>query len=140
MARAGQTFFMDYKLTILTALICFRSFAQSLPELRHSDKIRIKEAMNISALFGDTLFKGFSSVPFTILLVTDSTEFLIAHPNPSPEFKFLGHDSLLNSDVYYRKQQYSPHFLATFPAVNGLSCIVAGVPENTNKNSSEWVI
>lgn len=111
-----------------------------MPELRYADKIRIREAINISAQYGDKLFKGYSTVPFAIILVTDSTEFLINHPNPSPDFKLLGQDDVLKTNIYYRKTQFNPHFLATFPAVNGLSCIVVGTPENTNKNSTEWVI
>ena len=124
----------------LTLLICSNSFGQSLPELRYADKIRIKEAMTISTKFGDKLFKGYSTVPFAIILVTDSTEFLINHPNPSPDFKLLGQDDILKTNIYFRKTRFNSHLLATFPAVNGLSCIVVGTPENTNKNSTEWVI
>ena len=131
---------MKFKLFFLTMLICSSSFGQSLPELRYADKIRIKEAMTISAQFGDKLFQGFSTVPFAILLVTDSTEFLINHPNPSSDFKLLGMDEILKTNIYYRKTQFSPKILATFPAVNGLSCSVVGTPENTNTNSTEWVV
>jgi hypothetical protein len=131
---------MKFKLTFLILFFCIYSSAQSLPELRYADKIRIREAINISTQFGNKLFKGYSTVPFAIVLVTDSTEFLINHPNPSSDFKLLGKDDVLKTNIYYRKTQFNPHFLATFPAVNGVSCIVAGTPENTNKNSTEWVI
>ncbi|RMF56131.1 MAG: hypothetical protein D6748_14210, partial [Calditrichaeota bacterium] len=100
----------------------------------------IREALNISSQYGDRVWKGYNAVPFVILLVTDSTQFLIHHPNPSPDFKLSGVDDNLNTEVYYRKRQFSPHLLATFPAVNGLSCIVVGTPENTGKNSTEWII
>lgn len=131
---------MRIKLLVLTLLIYGNLFGQPKPELRYEDKIRIKEAMTISTEFGDKLFKGYSAVPFAIVLVTDSTEFLINHPYPSNDFKLLETDDILKTDIYYRKTQFNPHFLATFPAVNGLSCIVVGTPENTNKNSTEWVI
>lgn len=131
---------MRIRLLILTLLIYGNLFGQSKPQLRDEDKIRIKEAMTISDEFGDKLFKGYSSVPFAVILVTDNTEFLINHLNPSPDFKLLGRDEILETDIYYRKTQFNPHFLATFPAANGLSCIVVGTPENTNKNSTEWVI
>lgn len=114
--------------------------AQQLPQLRQADKIRIREAMTISANYGDKLFEGYSKVPFAIVLVTDSTEFLINHPNPSPDFKLLGIDDILKTNIYYRKTQFNTRFLATFPAVNGLSCIVVGTPENTNKSSTAWVL
>lgn len=116
------------------------SFGQTKPELRYADKIRIREAMNISAQFGDKLFQGYSAAPFAIVLITDSTEFLINHPNPSTDFKLLGQDDILKTNIYYRKTRLNPRFLATFPAVNGLSCIVVGTPENTNKKSTDWVV
>jgi hypothetical protein len=131
---------MKLKFAIFIILTCIYSSGQSLPELRYADKIRIREAMNISTQFGDKLFKGYSTVPFAIVLITDSTEFLINHPNPSSDFKFLGEDEVLKTNIYYRNTQFNPHFLATFPAVNGVSCIVVGTPENTNKNSTEWII
>ncbi len=126
--------------SLLMFLICHYSFGQQRPEMRYADKVRIKEALRISAAYSDQLFKGFNKVPFAIILVTDSTEFLINHPNPSPDFILLGQDEMLQTAIYYRKTQFNKHFLATFPAVNGLSCIVVGTPENTRKNSTEWVI
>ena len=131
---------MNLNLTIISILFFYCSFGQTVPVLRYADKIRIREAINISARYGDKLFKGYSTVPFAIILVTDSTEFLINHPNPSSDFKLLGQDDVLKTNIYYRKTKFNPHFLATFPAVNGLSCIVVGTPENTNKNTTDWVI
>jgi hypothetical protein len=131
---------MQCKFILLALLFCSNLSAEILPQLRFSDKVRIKEAMTISAGFGEQLFRGYSTVPFAIILVTDSTEFLLNHPNPSPDFISLGKDEFLKTVVYYRPKQFSPHFLATFPAVNGLSCIVVGTPENTNKSSTEWII
>jgi hypothetical protein len=125
-----------YALLLLSFVVGY-SFGQ---ELAYADKIRIKEAVNISDKYGDKLFKNYSKVPFAMLLVTDSTEFLINHPNPSNEFKFAGYDSILKSNVYFRKTQFDTHLLATFPAVKGLSCIVVGTPENTNTNSTYWMI
>ena len=113
---------------------------QPLPQMRKEDKIRIKEAINISNNFGDKIWYGISQVPFVVLLVTDSIEFLINHPYPSADFKISEEDSLLKTKIYYRKKQYSKTFLATFPAVNGINCIVAGTPENTGKNSTDWII
>jgi hypothetical protein len=47
---------------------------------------------------------------------------------------------MLQSRVYYRKTVFDKHFLATFPAINGLNTIVVGTPENTGLNSTGWVI
>ncbi|MCU0440086.1 MAG: hypothetical protein MUC49_19535 [Raineya sp.] len=115
-------------------------YGQNAPQMRYEDKIRIREAINISQQVGDKIWKGINDVPFVVLLVTDSVEFLINHPYPSDEFKLSENDKILNSKVLYRKRQFSNKFLATFPAVNGVNCIVVGTPENTNKNSTDWVI
>ena len=131
---------MKFRLTLFFIFVFNYLFAQIKPELRYADEIRIKEAMIISAQFGDKLFSGYDEVPLAIVLVTDSIEFLINHPNPSSDFKLSGQDSVLKTNIYYRKTQFNSHFLATFPAVNGLSCIVVGTPENTHKNSTEWII
>jgi len=114
--------------------------AQERPDLRHADKIRIREAIRISASYGDTLFERFHAVPFALLLVTDSLEFLINHPSPAADFTFLGKDAILETEVYYRKTQFPPHLLATFPAVNGHNTIVVGTPENTGKHSAAWIL
>lgn len=127
-------------ITLITVITVPSSFAQTTPTLRYADKIRIKEAIHISDQFGEQLFKGYTRPPFAIILVTDSIEFLIYHPYPSADFILIGMDTLLKTKLYYRKRKYPIDFLASFPAVNGLTCIVAGIPENTRKNSSEWIV
>lgn len=112
----------------------------SQPHMRMEDKIRIRESMLISEKYGDNIWKGINAIPFTIILVTDSIEFLIKHPSPSDDFKFLTEDSVLGAAIFYRKAQYPKHLLATFPAVKGVNCIVVGTPENTGKNSTEWIL
>src|SRR6266481_9230108 len=64
-----------------------------------------------------------------------------AQQKPSEDFKLIGHDALLKSDVYYRKTTLQTNFQATYPAVGGLSTIVIGHAENTNsKTSTPWVV
>ena len=128
------------KVLIILLIITLTASAQTLPQMRREDKVRIKEAMIISKQFGDKIWKGINEVPFTIILVTDSVEFLINHPYPSDDFKLLSEDTLLITKIYFRKAQFSKHLLATFPAVNGVNCIVVGIPENTEKNSTDWII
>lgn len=128
--------------TIVT--FCVLSFitlhSQQNPELRVEDKIRIKEAMQISKIYGDSIWSGFNKPPFTIILVTDDYEFLISHPYPSDDFQPIGKDEVLQANVYFRPQQFNKGFLATFPAVNGVNCIVIGTPENTGLNSTQWIL
>lgn len=126
---------------ILAFLVIFSvSFGQPNPRMRYEDKIRIREAINISNQVGDKIWKGINEVPFVVLLVTDSVEFLINHPYPSDDFKLSENDSLLKTKIFYRARQFPNWYLATFPAVNGVSCIVVGTPENTGKKSTDWTI
>jgi hypothetical protein len=113
---------------------------QSIPQMRKEDKIRIREAINISSRFGDTIWAGINKVPFVVLLVTDSVEFLINHPYPSDDFTVSGEDDILKTKIFYRKRQYAKSLLATFPAINGVNCIIVGTPENTAKSSTDWII
>lgn len=127
-------------LTVMLLPVLVTVECQSLPQMRKEDKIRIREAINISTRLGDTIWRGINKAPFVVLLVTDSVEFLINHPYPSDDFKISEEDDILKTKILYRKRQYSKTFLATFPAVNGVNCIVAGTKENTGKNSTDWII
>jgi hypothetical protein len=129
-----------FKRIIISFVILFCSvlFAQK-PEIRNEDKVRIAEAIKIADKVGDEVWKDWSKVPFTLLLVTDKYEFLINHPSPTDDFKKIGYDELLKSDVYYRDKVFDMHFLATFPAVNGVNTIVVGLPENTSRSSVAWI-
>lgn len=108
--------------------------------MRYQDKIRIREAMNISDQVGDRIWKGISQIPFVLLLVTDSVEFLVNHPYPPEDFNLSENDTILKTKVFYRPRQFPDWYLATFPAVSGVNCIVAGTPEKTNKNSTDWTV
>ena len=110
------------------------------PKLCYEDRVRIAEAFNISETHGSFIWSGLDAIPFVVLLVTNDSEFLIRHPNPTDDFELLGYDSLLKSDVYVRDRQFSNNLLATFPAVNGISTIVVGQPENTSRSSTAWVL
>ena len=100
----------------------------------------IKEAHVISDILNGKIWQVPDDIPFTILLVTEEHEFLAFHPYPSEDFKESYFDSILNTEVYFRKRTLAKDFLATWPAVNGVFCIVAGTPANTNKSSSEWIV
>jgi Zn ribbon nucleic-acid-binding protein len=62
------------------------------------------------------------------------------HERPTDDFKLLYFDSLLNSNIYTRPRVFSNNLLATLPAVNGISTIVIGTPENTRRTSQNWVV
>ena len=113
------------------------------PKLSPTDRTRLIEAFRLADQLGDRIWTEWNKAPFAVLLVTPEHEFLIRHPQPSPDFQSLGFDRELNSHVLYRKRTMSPSFLATFPAIPGsiVSTIVVGQAENTSvKTSTPWVI
>lgn len=130
------------KALLVIPLICVNLMAQGLkPQLRDNDRVRLAEAFRMGKKLGDRIWKGWSKAPFAVLLVTPEHEFLVRHPLPSKDFTSIGYDPLLESEVYFRKRVFQPNFLATFPAVGGISTIVVGLPENTEaKTSTRWVV
>jgi len=113
------------------------------PALTQIDRVRLREVFRVGDSIGDRVWPSWSKAPFAVLLVTPEYEFLVRHPNPSADFVKLGYDALLKTDVYYRKRNFSPQLLATFPAISGSSdsTIVVGQAENTSaKTSTAWVI
>ncbi len=111
------------------------------PRIHATDRIRIAEAFRIAEQIGDSLWSGWSKTPFALLLVTPTHEFLLRHPKPTQDWDKAGYDSLLRCDVYFRKRLLSMNLLATYPAVNGISTVVVGQPENTQaKTSTHWIV
>jgi len=116
-------------------------YSQSeLNVLRMEDKIRIAEAVKIFNEYGKSVWKDWDSAPFSVLLVTNENEYLMYNTNPSDDFTDTGFDSITGSNIYVRTRQFSNNFLATFPAVSGISTIVVGLPENTSRPGSEWIV
>jgi hypothetical protein len=125
------------------ALGCARATdtAQISPALSSLDRARLAEAFRLGDAIGDRVWPAWSKAPFAVLLVTPDTEFLMRHPKPSADFSKIGYDPVLKSEVYYRKRTFPAHFLATFPAVGGISTIVVGQAENTSaRTSTPWVV
>jgi hypothetical protein len=110
------------------------------PALASDDRIRIAEAFRLGDAIGDSIWAGWTTAPFAVLLVTPEREFLVRHPRPSADFTRIGYDSLLRSEVLVRERTLSPALLATFPAVGGMPTIVVGTPRATGKSSTEWVL
>lgn len=141
---AGQAlkpvaFTVVFLLVVTVLPVILRSNNQ--PGLPDSERTLLAEAFRISESLGDQVWCGWSRAPFAVLLVTPEYEFLIRHPRPSTDFASLGHDSLLSSDVLFRKRVFATNLLATFPAVNGVPTIVIGEPENTDaKTPTRWLV
>lgn len=130
---------------ILAVLFVFLTapqvLAQEKPAIPGVDRIRLAEAFRLGERLGNLVWSNWDKAPFAVLLVTSEHEFLIRHPRPSADFALVGNDPLLKSNVYFRKRTQPVHFLATFPAVGGVSTIVIGQAENTDKKTSTpWVV
>jgi hypothetical protein len=107
--------------------------------LSQRDKIIISEAYRIPEIYGKRLWNNWDKTGLIILLIGNDTEYLINHPNPGTGFNFLNYDSLLRSNIFYRKRIFAKNLFAAFP-MNGVPVIAAGLPENTGKTPTEWVI
>ncbi|MFY0687636.1 MAG: hypothetical protein JXQ90_10755 [Cyclobacteriaceae bacterium] len=108
-------------------------------QLTFSDQLHVRAAKQLNDRFGEEIWEGIAKVPFSLLLVTDSGEFLMFHENPSEEFVEVDHEKMITGKVWYRPSVFRNNLLATFPAVGGQSCIVVGTPKNTGLNSNRWV-
>jgi hypothetical protein len=136
------SFVVVLTLTVLLPILSpsHKVYSQTQPSISQVDRTRLAEAFRLGDQVDDQIWSGWSKAPFAVMLVTPEIEFLIRHPKPPAEFTKLAYDSVLKSDVYYRKRTMSTSFLATFP-VGMISTIVVGQAENTwVKTSTPWVI
>ena len=136
---------MKIKILLVLFLLFISSgvFAQeeSKPAIPEIDRVRLAEAFRIGDTLGNKVWENWDQAPFAVLLVAPENEFLIRHRQPSKDFILIGYDSLLKSNVYFRKRTQQIDFLATFPAVGGVPTIVIGQAENTSrKTSAPWVV
>jgi hypothetical protein len=125
---------------LAAVLLISLSPSRAAGQLPGGDRVRLAEARRLAGAIQDSVWPGWSTAPFAVLLITDSLEYLLWHPRPSTDFRSLGYDSLLASDLLARPRTFSPNLLATFPAVGGVSTIVVGQPATTGKNSTAWVL
>lgn len=128
---------------VLLVLLLKSASAQDKPSIPNVDRIRLAEALRLGESMRDSIWKDWNKAPFAVLLVTPEYEFLIRHPQPSQDFNLIGYDSLLKSNLYFRKRTQRTDALATFPAIKGsmIPTIVVGQAENTTaKTSTAWVV
>jgi hypothetical protein len=115
-----------------------RSAPAPLPD--EADRVRIAEARRIVERIGDNLWPGFTEATGAVLLITQETEYLFHHPEPTEDFTFIGYDSVTQSDVYARGRVFPANVLASFPAVSGVPTVVVGQPRRTEaSHTTRWV-
>ncbi|HEU5358555.1 MAG TPA: hypothetical protein VFU45_05530, partial [Gemmatimonadales bacterium] len=109
------------------------------PSIPDADRSRIAEAFRVADGVGDRIWPGWHAVPFAILLITDSTEFLIHHPHPTSDFTPAGTDPALGP-IWVRPRRLPVTLLATAPFVGGIPTIAVGRAEAVGQSSVEWVL
>jgi hypothetical protein len=109
------------------------------PKLQATDRVRLAEALRLSDELSARLWPGWEHTPLRLLLVTDSAEFLLGHPQGASDFTPQGVDPFLAREVWIRGRQFPPSLLATFP-FDGTPTIVVGTAERTAKHSPGWVL
>jgi hypothetical protein len=114
--------------------------AQATARLPTADRVRLAEGRRLAARICDRLWPGWGRTAFQVLLVGDSTEYLVDSQRLPDGFTRLGHDSILGAEVWTRPRQFPPTLLATFPAVGGLPTVVIGSAERTGKSSTAWIL
>lgn len=125
---------------ILFLLICLIPRCVFPQHIEDEYRIRIAEAERIFDKLGDKIWKGWDKAPFAILLVDNDYEYLINYPSPPPDFKKIGYDSLLKSDVCYRSRKFDINLFATLYPVGDVPAIVVGTPKNTGYSGPHWTI
>ncbi len=127
-------------LRLLPALGLPALLAAQRPALPDADRAHLAESFRIAATVGDSVWPGWGTVPFEVLLVTADHEFLVRPARTPRDFEPLGLDSLLGGEVWVRPRTFPPDLLATFPAFGLPPTVVIGQPEATGKAPAEWVM
>lgn len=97
----------------------------------------IADARKLAPL-GERVWPGFADAPFGIVLVEAEIETAFCHPAAVSGFEQLGRDPVTGCDMQARARSFDLQFLATFPALDGISTIVVGTPEATGLAPVEW--
>jgi hypothetical protein len=112
---------------------------QNMPTMKLKDKIRLKESFRILKTVGDQVWPGWSELNMPVLLIDDSTEYLIHHPKPPEEFQFSEKDDVLGA-IVARPRQNNPGLAAAYPLYGMYPAVLMGTAENTGRTSSQWTI
>lgn len=96
-------------------------------------------ARAIADTVGERVWPGFSEAPFQILLIEGDTETLVCGEGPGEGFTPAGVDPATGCATATRERQFPQHFLASFPAVDGIPTIVVGTPQATGLTPSRWM-
>ena len=98
------------------------------------------EAREIAGNEGNALWPGYSDAPFQIILIDGEVEYLVCGEGPGEGFEPAGRNQETGCPLAQRARQFSPTFLASFPAVDFIPTIVVGTPDATGLTPENWRI
>lgn len=104
------------------------------------DAIRLAEAFRLAHQVGGQVWPGWDTIPFPVLLITDSVEYLVHHPAPPGDFTAIGTDPILHTGVWARPRVFPRGLLATAPFIAGINTVAVGTPAATHKRPTQWVL
>jgi hypothetical protein len=116
------------------------SFVIAQSPLEATDLIRLAEAFRLIRSVEATVWPGWETASFPVLLVGTESEFLVGSPVTPREFISDGYSTILQTEIWSRRRQFDPGLLATFPAFGPPAVVVIGRAEATRKTSTTWVL
>ncbi len=122
-------------LTLLLALVSLTD----PPALAPGDRLHLLEAQRLASLYRASVWPGWEGTAMPILLVTDSIEFLVSHPNPPSEFTAAGTDPHLGA-IFTRKRVLPTGLQATWPSFAGSPTMIMGTAGNTGLSPTQWAV
>jgi hypothetical protein len=111
----------------LALLLLFAAPAAAQTALPPTSAAAIADADRLLARVQEEVWPGWGAAPSQLLLVTDSLEYFRPDLTAGPA-------------LWTRPRIFFAGFLATFPAVNGVSTIVIGTPERTGLPRDRWTL
>lgn len=126
---------------VLAAPGCTHGPTTQRVEATHGPPVAIKRLIadaRAIAPAGDGVWPGYSHAPFGLVLVEDEVETAFCAAANASGFESLGDDAVTGCGMQVRARSFDTHFLATFPALAGVSTIVVGTPQATGLAPVEW--
>ena len=99
---------------------------QASPE--SADLFRLAEAFRLARAVQATVWPGWDTAPFPVLLVGSDREFLTGSTKVPAGFTLAGDSAILQAELWTRLRQFDPGLLATFPAFGPPRCTHTGSP------------
>ena len=114
---------------------------RSLERIDGEQLLLVREAMNVVKTVGARLWRGWSEVPPTTLIVDTHTEFLIGLPpdsEPPPGFT-RGDQEFMRAPIYTRDRELPVTLRTAFP-IGDIPMAIVGAWQPEVETPNEWVV